>query len=335
MDSLRFFKNLLSREDAADCVLCTIIAEEGSVPRKSGTQMAVFPDGSFLGTVGGGAVEHMAGQYAKSLCTRQDAYTEVRHYGLDGQQRENITGMICGGALSILFQKMDRRSLEHLSPLKTLRAGTQSLYLLMPLPDGAAGAASEPLILCGEEELPDGVRLQRKKQPVLQGQLFVAPVALRGMVYLFGAGHVGRALFGILRSTGFPVVVVDDRPAMLEDPSFDDAERKICMPYHAFPEALPISADDYLVVCTSGHGGDVDVLLQMLPHQPLYAGCIGSKKKAAAVAQKLLEAGLDEALVARIHSPIGLKIKAKTPEEIAVSIAAEMILCRAEATEAE
>jgi len=135
----------------------------------------------------------------------------------------------------------------------------------------------------------------------------------------------------VLASVGFRVVIVDDRAEVAVPKRFPEAERVVLVDFRRLAASgVTVTPSDYAVVLTHGHAADVDVLEQVVPGHPVYVGCIGSRGKAAYARDALRERGLDPMLVDAIHLPIGEKILAVTPAEIAVSIAAEMIRCRAQ-----
>ena len=135
----------------------------------------------------------------------------------------------------------------------------------------------------------------------------------------------------ILKSVGFRPVVFDCRPELAQACRFPDAERVVCGDYAAIADSLALAPEDYLVVMTHGHLHDFEVQLQVLQKQFAYVGVIGSRAKTAAAHARLLAEGISQQALDRVHTPIGTKIRAVTPEEIAVSIAGEMICVRAEA----
>lgn len=148
-------------------------------------------------------------------------------------------------------------------------------------------------------------------------------------VFLFGGGHVARALSQALALAEFSVEVWDDRPGMATKERFPDAAACRCGPYPGALEVLPaMTEEDFVVVMTHGHQADFEVLSQVLGTPVKYIGCIGSKGKAAAVRERLSAAGFMEADIRRIYSPIGLPIGGKSPGEIAISVAAQLIACR-------
>jgi len=128
---------------------------------------------------------------------------------------------------------------------------------------------------------------------------------------------------------GFPVVVVDDREEFADAGQFPEAREVRCMPFGGVMARLPVDVHAFVVIVTRGHLYDKEVLGQALRTEARYIGMIGSRRKRDLIYKRLLEEGFTEEDLARVHSPIGLDIGAETPEEIAVSIVAELIDVRA------
>ena len=146
---------------------------------------------------------------------------------------------------------------------------------------------------------------------------------------LFGAGHCSVALCPLLTTVGFRVTVVDNRPELATRERFPTADAVLCCDLAHINDAVTIGDDDYVVIMTNGHRHDFVVEEQVLRGQYAYIGVIGSRTKTASVNALLRQAGISEEAIAAVHTPIGTAIKAVTPEEIAVSIAGEMICVRA------
>ena len=135
----------------------------------------------------------------------------------------------------------------------------------------------------------------------------------------------------VLAHVGFRCVVMDDRPEFTRPELFPDAEQIVCGDLRRIDAYLDIGPEDYVCVMTRGHAYDTVVQAQVLQRGPCYCGVIGSRQKAAGVRRVLQEEyGLTEQTLALVTTPIGLDIQSETPEEIAVSIAAQLILHRAE-----
>lgn len=151
-----------------------------------------------------------------------------------------------------------------------------------------------------------------------------------GKVYIFGGGHVSQALVPVLASVGFRCVVLEDREEFLQKELFPGAweVRRVCN--DRISETVKIREEDYVCILTRGHKDDMIIQAQVLQTKASYIGVIGSRRKAAAVAAALKEKyHISSEELKRVHTPIGLPIGAETPAEIAVSIAAELIRCRA------
>ena len=148
--------------------------------------------------------------------------------------------------------------------------------------------------------------------------------------FIFGAGHVGQALEPILRSVNFTTKVIDDRPEFASRERFPEADEIVVI--DSFKDAwqgMEPDGNSYVVIVTRGHSGDYDVLKQTLNRKAAYIGMMGSRKKVAEIFRVLREEGFKQEDLDKVYTPIGTNIFAETPEEIAVSIAGEMIMVRA------
>jgi xanthine dehydrogenase accessory factor len=162
-------------------------------------------------------------------------------------------------------------------------------------------------------------------------RFFVEPTFLPGTVYLFGAGHVSRPVAELAASVNFRIVVLDDRSDFANNERFPKADQIIVIPsYDDLFAGLDIGKDSYLVIVTRGHLHDKTVLEQSLRTKAGYIGMIGSRRKQHLVYEELLGKGFTEDDLKRVYNPIGLDICAETPEEIAVSIVAELIKVRSQ-----
>ena len=159
---------------------------------------------------------------------------------------------------------------------------------------------------------------------------YVRKFALRERLILLGGGHVSQATAKFASLLDYDITVVDDRAAFANAARFPEASEIICEQFvTAIREKLRIHPRDYVCVLTRGHRWDADCLRAILPGEmPYYLGMIGSRRRVAGLLQLLKEEGYDAERLNRIHTPIGVEIKAQTPEEIAISIVAELILER-------
>ena len=156
-------------------------------------------------------------------------------------------------------------------------------------------------------------------------EIFIEPVLPTPLLYIFGAGHVSLELYKAARNAGFDVIVMDDREMYANAERFPDARQVIAEDFDEGLKKLSPGESSYIVIATRGHRDDMRVLRWVVQTPARYIGMIGSKRKAITVYRELVKEGLKPELFDRVHSPVGLDIGAITPEEIAVSIAAELI----------
>ncbi len=162
-----------------------------------------------------------------------------------------------------------------------------------------------------------------------QMEVFIEPIEPAPALYVFGAGHVGFFLARLAHEAGFQVSVIDDREKFANRSRFPDAADVVVEDIPAWLERSTVPESAYAVIVTRGHRHDLDALRALAPRRLRYLGLIGSRAKVARIYEALVEEGaLDRDALAHIHAPIGLDIGAVTPQEIAVSILAELIAVR-------
>jgi xanthine dehydrogenase accessory factor len=161
-----------------------------------------------------------------------------------------------------------------------------------------------------------------------QLEVFVEPVLPVPAVFIFGAGHISKSLCQVAALAGFSATVIDDRESFANRERFPDAAEVYAGEYEEIFPRLGINENSYLIIVTRGHRDDMRVLRLAAAAPARYVAMIGSKRKVISVARELEKEGVPRAALERIHAPMGLAIGAITPEEIAVSVAAEMIAVR-------
>lgn len=312
--------------------LVSLVSSGGSTPRGAGAMLAVFADGTSRGTIGGGNAEYAAQRLAAQLL--KAGGDALRHFRFV-QGDESGLGMVCGGDVTVQFQYLspgDAHAVAVLRDLLEATGGRTDTWLLRKL-EGERIAVMGTADRTGPRGLPEhclpdlGALLQSRA--VFQDGWLAVPAVKAGRTYIFGGGHVSRALVPVLAAAGFRPVVYDDRPEFSDPVRFPAAEETICGNFTEIGRHLHVAADDYVVVMTRGHQADYEVLAQVLRSGAKYLGCIGSRRKLDLCREKLLSSGFTAEEYARLHAPIGIAIGAETPEEIAVSVAAEMIAVRA------
>jgi xanthine dehydrogenase accessory factor len=234
--------------------LCTIIRSHGSTPRHTGSKMLVYPDGSIVGTVGGGEVESRVITEARQSI--QDGQPRMLEYNMSDPSRGDPG--VCGGQLEV----------------------------------------------------------------------FVEPLLPKPTLVVVGSGHVGKAVAHLAHWVGFRVVVNDDRPGFCTPEAVPGGDVYLPVTMNELPAHLEITPWTYLVLTTRGMNVDVQGIPALLDTTAAYIGVIGSQRRWSMAKKAMLEQGIPAEKLDRVRSPIGLELNAETPEEIAVSILAEIIMLR-------
>lgn len=293
-----------------DSAILTVVATSGSTPRHPGARMFVSADGSQLGTIGGGRIEY------ELVAVGQD----VASGGQSRVVKHNLVqdlAMCCGGSMEIYVEALTP-SLDAISEVLALQKERKRCVLVTDL----QGAAKR---VCPVNE--------NTSYPRIEGASFLEVIAPNPRVILFGCGHLARALGPLARSLGFDVVICDDNETGAIDECPTWASEWVSSFGLADVESSlgPLGRDDYLLVVTRDHGIDQQIVESTLPRVSdfEYLGLIGSLGKIGRFRKRILSKGLvSEEKWNLLHAPLGLDIAAETPEEIAVSIMAELVLTK-------
>ncbi|WP_429949270.1 xanthine dehydrogenase accessory protein XdhC [Enterococcus sp. AZ170] len=329
---LRLGEAIKQREDT---VLVTVTASSGSTPRGAGARMLVSNNGRLAGTIGGGAVEFRAEKLAKEVLKSKKGRAE--QFILTPNNSADL-GMICGGNVAVFFQYLSYKDPVIAIICEEINkhfATNQQCWLITEITTTAVGAVGFYSLDTGligrlTVELQKRIFKQGQVQVVVDGATYLIESLLEvGKVFIFGAGHVGQAVVPVLKMLGFYCVVLDDRKALVTKEFFPDADERIIADLGNIAEKIHISEADYAVVMTRGHQFDFELARQLLKTNAYYIGVMGSKQKIAVQIKRLKESGFSMAEIDRINMPIGLKINAETPAELAISVAGELIEKRA------
>jgi xanthine dehydrogenase accessory factor len=161
-----------------------------------------------------------------------------------------------------------------------------------------------------------------------QLNIFVEPVVPQPRAYIFGGGHVSKSISKVAALAGFSTVIVDDREAFANKDRFPEADETYAEEYEAVFPKLPVTSTSYVIIVTRGHRDDMRVLRWAVGTPAKYIAMIGSKRKTISVIHELEKEGFERAAFDKIFAPMGLEIGAESPEEIAISVVAEMIAVR-------
>jgi len=242
----------------ASAALCTVVKSSGSTPRHVGSKMLVYPDGKFIGTVGGGELENRVRQAAAESLKDGEARSLV--YNMSDPSHGDVG--VCGGTVEV----------------------------------------------------------------------FVEPILPPPLLIVIGAGHVGKAVAHLAKWLGFRVAVSDDRVEFCNAKTVPDADAYYPVTMDKLPEHVQVTRQTYLVLTTRGSDVDAAGLAPLLETEAAYIGIIGSKRRWTETVKAMKAQGVSAEKIGRVHSPIGLELQAETPEEIAVSIMAEVLMVRGRGT---
>lgn len=310
-------------------VLVSAVGGSGSVPRKTRAHMLVTKQGRLCGTVGGGAVEGRAILLAKELLAGGQSC--VRKFELHEQDAQNL-GMICGGEVDLNFcyvSPLDEAMLALAERAVSLFARGERAWLMVSLETSVLSLYDGKTIIGAPVSMEILSGLSASAGRTTDGRYYAELLVSPGKVYIFGGGHVAQALVPILASVDFRCVVLEDREEFANPALFRGAEDVRLLTSDQWEAMLSVSPEDCVCIMTRGHQNDLDCQAFALKTPAYYIGVIGSRKKIAVANEKLRAMGFSDEEISRLHTPIGLPIGAQTPAEIAISIAAEMILCRA------
>ena len=321
-------------EKKQDLVFVTTISSSGSSPRGAGSKMLVLENGTSYGTIGGGNVEYVSIQHAREVLKQKQSCT--RGFALHPDQVADL-GMICGGDVVIFFQYISWENQDFYDLCTRILKSwdkNENTWLIFDITEETvwkAGLYEEQEGLTGLGISDPSPLLQTKAvQKVLDGRKYYCePLVQKGRVYIFGGGHVAQALVPVLARLEFRCVVFDDREAFSNPQVFPEAEQCILGDFNRISDYLSIQPQDYVCIMSRGHQYDYLIQKQILTTPAYYIGVMGSRKKKEVIRQKLLADGFFPEDISRITTPIGLDILAETPEEIAVSIAGQLIAERA------
>ena len=309
------FWKILKRElqTGHQVMLMLVLHSEGSSPGRQGFKMLVSESSMMSGSIGGGIMEHKLVELCKSMQGSEGFKPFVKKQIHQDNISQNRSGLICSGEQTVAFYKLDSSYVDMVSAISEALSKEEV---------GVLNADKEGLTFQSNESLSSRFELisLSDNEWQLKEDLGYFPV-----LNIVGSGHVGLALSRIALQLGFIVRVYDDREGLNTMAQITNAECIVVDKYENISEYLNPGLRSYVVLMSFGYRTDKIILRKLLSHDFKYLGMMGSKKKVNRLFEELMKEGVSEAELKRIHAPIGLPIKSKTPEEIAVSILAEII----------
>jgi xanthine dehydrogenase accessory factor len=306
------------RSEGCRVAIATVVERRGSAPRDPGASLALNDRGEIAGSVTGGCVEPSVIREAQEVLDGGDA--RVREYGITDDQAFEV-GLACGGTVGILVAKLDLSLLPELDeavradrPAALTMAATGSKLGEQHVHDVADGPVAR-LLANGESALAD-----------VDGEtVFVHALAPRPAMIIFGAIDHAAALARVGKLLGYRVTVCDARSAFVTPERFPEADELVVEWPDSFLERTQVDERTVICVLTHDEKFDVPAVIAALETPAVYIGAMGSKVTTADREERLRAEGVDDAGIARIHAPIGLAIGARSPEEVAVAIGAEIV----------
>ncbi|MBU4001357.1 MAG: XdhC family protein [Proteobacteria bacterium] len=336
----------LNRNEAVG--IATIVAHEGSSPRSTGARMVIHEDGTTLGSIGGGSMEARVQEEARGLFQNQRE-PGLLFYDLTPADLDSM-GMTCGGRVEILLDLVlpTPENIEAFSQWQAVLKKSQDGFFLTRIPNQPT-ALEKTLrcLLAPDGTIPNIFSLSQAaanlirettatlKTPgvidVEDALIMLEPPIMPTTLHIFGAGHVAVPTAEFAARVGFEVLVLDDREEFATPDRFPSPmETRVIQNFDEAFSGIAPEPNDFIVIVTRGHLHDKTVLARALNTQAGYIGMIGSRKKRDGIYEELLTEGFTRQDLDRVHCPIGMAIGAETPEEIAVSIVAELIRIRAD-----
>ena len=296
-------------------MLLVVADSHGSSPGRAGYKMAVVPDGELAGSIGGGVMEVQLVERAKAILSEPGAVaTGFLVEQVHQRNVPNSSGMICSGRQTVIRRQLTARdatvvgtiiaALENKKP--ALLTITQSSFTMGP-PEG--GTPSTDFEKLSETDF-----------------IYAEQIGPKNKLFIIGGGHCALALSEVMSRLGFHISIFDDRPELntLEKNRFANKITAIDT-YENIADHVPSGDESYVVVMTIGYKFDEIVIRKLFDKDFKYFGVLGSKAKMKTLLTTLSVEGFSPEKLARIDTPIGLAINSRTPEEIAVSIAAAII----------
>ena len=303
--------------------LATVVGTWGSSPVGVGGQMVVSQDGKFEGSVSGGCVEGEVIAEAEEILG--NGKPKTLDFGVADETAWQV-GLPCGGQIRVFVERLDKTGglpiIERALDARTRRQGlvmrtrlSDGRHELFGRDDKTVDPAIRRRLDSGESELEE----------TPDGEVFVHAMVPPVRVLIIGATHIGQMLAQLVKLAGYEVIVIDPRTAFAAEARFPGIRLDTQWPQDTIPK---IGLDPYTAVVALAHVGHIDdEALKLAMRSPcFYVGALGSKRNHAKRTQRLAEAGFSAEEIKLIHSPIGINIGAQSPQEIAISIMAELVL---------
>ncbi len=293
--------------------LLVVLHSQGSSPGRQGFKMVLSETGQMAGSIGGGIMEHKLVELARNLLPVSPDQPILKRQIHSKAAIQNQSGMICSGEQTVALYFLKPFQVPVLESITAALKGHKSGLLLL---------SDQGLDFLEGRNQETTFTFSVEKDTVWH---FSEKIPARKAVYIIGGGHVALALSQVLRMLPFDLHLFDDRPNLNTFTDNPFVHFKTITPYAQIADLIPEGPENFVVIMTIGYRSDKEVIRQLLGRNYGYLGLLGSKAKIAQLFAELKDEGFSETELKKVYAPIGIQIKSQTPEEIAISIAAEII----------
>jgi len=293
---LDFYKKLQQiLQSEKRLVLMVVIANEGSSPGRKGFKMLVTKTQMF-GTIGGGIMEHKLVEFAETLLDKPTFEPFIKRQIHDKSAPKDQSGMICSGQQTVAFYDITAEFLPIVLQILTEK-------------DFAISYTNFGINVTAENT----------------EWSFIETNSLVQKAYIIGGGHVGLALSEVLSRMDFEIHILDHRENLNTMLANNSVTTRQTVEFEEIGNYIPEGENSYVVIMSFGYRTDDVIIRQLINKDFLYIGMLGSKEKIATLFQNMIADGFDKDRIARVYAPIGIDIKSETTQEIAISVAAQLI----------
>ncbi len=325
-------------------VLATIVRTRGMTPQKAGAKQIFKLDGASLGTLGGGCLEGDIAYCANQILQNKSG-PEFRVFHLN-EAFAAQDGFVCGGTMEVFIEPL--RDAKEALPL--FQEKVRSFDKGPAIAVATVVKSADSSVPCGKKMLvrADGTTVGAVGDMRLQNQivgsgkalapyghsqliagddltLFIEGYTTTPTLIILGGGHIGLAVYNLALTLGFSVIVIDDRAEFAAQERFPKAAKLMVEEYDTALAGLEVNFNSFILIATRGHRYDEQAVRAAVATNVRYIGLLGSKRKNSLIFSALQQSGIPLEKLKNIYAPVGLAIGALTPEELAVSILAEII----------
>ena len=301
-----------SLQQKLQVMLLYVLESKGSSPGRQGFMMAVNENGQMCGSLGGGIMEFKLVELAKKMLSQKDPASSLYQQIHDKEAAQNQSGMICSGEQTIFLYKLLQTELQVVESIIHAVQSNQNGTLQLT-PKGISFSKEMPAQNFFLSKAGDDF-------------LFIEKLGYKQNLFIIGGGHCSLALAQLMHTMDFYIRLYDDRAELNTMAQNHFVHEKIVLDnYGQLEQCIPSGENNYVVVMTVGYRTDDIAVRALLYKQFAFFGILGSKKKIEKMFADYRVEGIGEAILKSIHAPVGVAIKSQTPEEIAVSIAADII----------